>query len=144
MPAMQEIYRAYNFKLKIQNADAGYFTEASGLNIQIEPIPYRSGGEGSPVRKLPGRADYGPLVLRWGLCRSRELMDWIDEISKGNIVRKDVSIIILKPNGVDAETTYDLNNAWPSKWTGPDLDALSQDVAVETLELQYEGIKRAP
>ena len=33
--------------------------------------------------------------------------------------------------------------AWPTKWDGPDLNAVANDVAIELLELAHEGIERA-
>jgi phage tail-like protein len=34
-----------------------------------------------------------------------------------------------------------IRHAWPSKWTGPDLRGLGNDVVIETLELSHEGIQ---
>jgi phage tail-like protein len=34
-------------------------------------------------------------------------------------------------------------NAWPSKWTGPALNATSTAVAVETLEITHEELMKA-
>ena len=36
---------------------------------------------------------------------------------------------------------WNLHRAWPSKWTGPALRALGNEVAIETLELVHEGIE---
>jgi phage tail-like protein len=33
-------------------------------------------------------------------------------------------------------------NAWPTKYTGPDVNATANEVAVEQLELVHEGITR--
>ena len=33
-------------------------------------------------------------------------------------------------------------SAWPTKYTAPDFNATSNEVAVETLELAHEGVTR--
>ena len=35
--------------------------------------------------------------------------------------------------------TWSLRNVYPSKWTGPDLDAMTAGIAMEKLELVHEG-----
>jgi hypothetical protein len=37
---------------------------------------------------------------------------------------------------------WDIDNAWPSKYEVSSFDADANEVAIETLELQNEGIKR--
>ena len=142
-PNAREIYRAYNFVLKIQEQDAGYFTEVSGLNIDIETIEYREGGAGPAVRKLPGRVKYGDITFKWGLTENKELTEWLKQISQGNIQPREISIILRKPNGVDEATRWNLHNAWPCSWRGGTLDANRNEVAIETMVITHEGIERA-
>jgi phage tail-like protein len=35
--------------------------------------------------------------------------------------------------------TWNITDAYPVKWTGPDLRATSMEVAIETLELAHRG-----
>ena len=35
---------------------------------------------------------------------------------------------------------WNLQNAWPSKWVGPELKASANEIAIETLEICHEGI----
>ena len=37
---------------------------------------------------------------------------------------------------------WQVSSAWPIRYTAPDLNAESDDVAIETLELTHEGIDR--
>lgn len=141
--AAKDIYRAYNFVLKIQGQDAGYFTEVSGLNVDIETIEYREGGAGPAVRKLPGRVKYGDVTLKWGLTGSTELTDWLQKIAQGDVERRDISVVLRKPNGIDEATRWNLRNAWPCGWRGAALDASSNEVAIETMVITHEGLERA-
>jgi phage tail-like protein len=37
---------------------------------------------------------------------------------------------------------WEFTNAWPSKYKGPDLNAMANEVAVETLEIVFESMQR--
>jgi len=60
----------------------------------------------------------------------------------GNAERRNGSIILLDQTGQE-RLRWNFFNAWPSKWTGPSLNATSSAVAVETLEITHEEIKKA-
>ena len=32
---------------------------------------------------------------------------------------------------------------WPTKWTGPSVNAAGNEVAIETLEIAHEGLEKA-
>jgi phage tail-like protein len=138
-----DIYRAYNFMLDIQGVQSAYFTEVSGLDVSIETIEYREGGGASAVRKLPGRVRYGDITLKWGLSESRELWDWLMTTAEGTSDRRDVSVILLKPDGQQEETRWNLFNTYPTGWRGARLEALGNQVAIETLTLAVERLERA-
>lgn len=138
-----DIYRSYNFVLDIQNVTVGYFTEVSGLSVSVEAISYREGGGARAVRKLPGRVEYGDVTLKWGMSDATELWAWLMNVAAGNVERKEISIILLKPDGQQENTRWNLHQAWPRAWRGARLDALGQEVAYETITLVHEGIERA-
>lgn len=138
-----DIFRSYNFVLDIQGVRAGYFTEVSGLSIDIEVIAYREGGAGPNERKLPGRVSYGPVCCKWGLTQSKELWDWLETSIKGKVERREVSIILLKQDGIKEETRWNLHNTWISSWRGAKLNALENDAAIESITFVHEGLERA-
>ena len=139
----EEPYRAYNFKLLIEGVTEGHFTEVSGLDVKVEAIEYREAGNAQVVRRIPGQVAYGPVTLRYGLTHSRELWSWLLTAVEGRVERKNVSILMLDSEGVAEVMRWDLINAWPSEWYGAPLDALSQDVAIESLALVFETLERA-
>ena len=138
-----EIYRAYNFVLDIQGVQSGYFADVSGLSVSVETIEYREGGGAPAVRKLPGRVKYGDVTLKWGMSESRELWDWLMATTQGTFERRDVSVILLKPDGQQEETRWNLFNTYPSDWRGARLEAMGDQVAIETLTLAVERLERA-
>jgi phage tail-like protein len=141
--ANTDIFRAYNFVLDIQGMRAGYFTEISGLRMDIEVISYREGGAGPAERKLPGRVSYGPICLKWGLTQSKDLWNWLETTIRGEVERKEVSIILLKPDGMQEDTRWNLHNTWISCWRGAKLNAICHDAAIESVTFVYEGLERA-
>jgi len=139
----KEIYRNYNFILDLGAGPAGYFTSVGGLSVDIETIDFREGGGAPAVRKLAGRVSYGDVILKWGLTDSRELWEWLTTAMAGNVSRRHLSIILVEPNGKTEQTRWNLSDAWPCKWNGAELNALSNEAAIETLTLAHEGIERA-
>jgi phage tail-like protein len=135
-------YRAYNFKLDIKGVTTGHFTECSGLGVRVQAIRYREGGNNQVIHVVPGQVEYDDVTLRYGVSSSRELWDWLQSAVRGNVVRQNVSIIMVAPNGTDEVMRYDLGNAWISAWRGAALDALGQELAIDTLTLVFETLER--
>jgi hypothetical protein len=59
---------------------------------------------------------------------------------QGALDRRNVSVVLLDEQG-DPVARWNLRRAWPAKWSGPSLDALGNEVAIESLELAHEGIE---
>jgi phage tail-like protein len=135
-------YRAYNFKLLINNMTEGHFTEVGGLGVKVETINYREAGNNSVVRAIPGRVTYSPVTLRFGLTSSADLWEWLMTAVEGRVNRRNVSIVMLDSSGSAEALRWNLVNAWPQEWYGAPLDALSRELAVETLVLAHDGIHR--
>ena len=135
-------YRSYNFKLIIQGVTEGHFTNCSNIGITVDAIRYREGGVGQVVHRLPGQVEYADITLRYGLTVSTELWDWIMSAVKGKVQRKNVSIVMMDPDGATEVLRWDLVNAWPSAWRGAPLDTMSSQVALEELTLVYETLDR--
>ena len=115
----------------IQGVTEGHFTECSGLGVKVEAIKYREGGNNQVVRRIPGRVEYADVTLRYGLTTSHELWDWFMTAVQGQVQRKNVSILMLDPDGATEVMRWNLINAWPSEWHGAMLDAMSREVAIE-------------
>ncbi len=136
-------YRAYNFKLDIAGVAEGHFTECSGLGVKVEPIQYREAGNNQVVRHIPGPVDYAAVTLRYGVTSSRELWDWLMAAVEGNVQRKNVSIILLDSTNANEVMRWNLLDAWPSEWQGAALDAMSREIAIESLTLVFDNLERA-
>lgn len=139
-----EIFRNYNFSLELgQGVVGGYFTDVSGMGVKVEAIDYREGGAAPAVRKLPGRVSYGDITLRWGMSQSTEMWEWLLTAVNGTVMRREVSIILLSPDGQGEQVRWNLRGAWVTEWRGAQLDASAQGAAIESMILTHEGLERA-
>ncbi len=134
-------YRAYNFKLIIQSVVQGHFTRVDDLGIKIERILYREGGEHALARTMPGRVEYPPVTLRYGLTNSTELLRWLFRSVDGTVERRNVSLAMLNDAGTAEVRRLNLIGAWPCEWFGAPLDALGREIAIESLTLSYDELK---
>lgn len=129
----------FNFRVEIDGLQVAAFHECSGLDSTIDVIEHREGG--GPIRKLPGVTKFSNIVLKRGITDNRELYDLHLRCIEGKVSRKNGSIILM--DRADQEVArWDFSQAWPTKWIGPSLSAEGNDVAIETLELAHEGLRR--
>lgn len=137
-PYYDDPFSAFNFKVEIKEVVGG-FTEVSGLKIETEVKEYREGAVNGYIHKLAGPTRYpSNLILKHGLT-SVDLWEWYQDVLRGKIERKDISIVILN-NACEEERRWSFKDAFPVRWSGPDLRAGTAEVAVETIELVHCGL----
>lgn len=135
-------YKDYRFHVDIDGIVSSRFLECSGLGSEVAVIEYREGGEPTTaVHKLPGRASYSDITLKRGICESRDLYDWHRAILQGQMQRRNGVIRLLDDEGNDV-VRWVFREAWPRKWEGPELNALGNEVAIETFVLTCESLER--
>jgi phage tail-like protein len=130
--------RPFSFRVEIEGLDAGVFRSVSGLSIETEVIEFREGGS-DVIHKLPGARKYPNLVLKRGFTGDTTLYDWYNSFTGGNPARVNGSIIMLGPDLAQV-ARWEFHNGFPVKVEGPDLDASSNEVPIETIEIAHEGL----
>lgn len=132
----------------------GAFSEASGLNAHLEVETYQEGGNNRAPLKFPKWGKFDNLTLKRGVTPRTSLWDWHEQIVAGGapVLRKSGLIILFDRGGIATDDTAGLtriplaawyvDNAFPEKVTGPTLDAKSNTVAIEAVELAHEGLQR--
>ncbi len=135
-------YRGFNFIVEIDGITQAGFQECSGLDASTGPVDYREGTDPNHVRKLSGLNTYSPISLKRGITDSDELWNWRKTVIDGKTERKNGSIVLLDEAGTE-KLRWNFVDAWPSKWNGPTFNSTGSDVAVETLELTHEEVKKA-
>ena len=133
-------FASFNFLVEIEGIIQGGFSECTGLTSETEAIEYRNGDEDFTPRKLPGIKKFGNVTLKRGVVAGQELLEWRKTVTDGDIDRHNVTISILDEQR-NAQISYNLRDAWPAKWNGPDLKGNANEIAVETLEICHEGVE---
>ena len=131
----------FNFLLETGGLLRAGFSEVTGLNSETDVVDYREGTDDITVRKLSGLKKFGMVTLKRGVAASdvQDFIAWRKFVEDGNITRQDISIILLDEQR-EEKVRYNLRNAWPSKWVGPDLKAGANEIAIEQIEICHEGI----
>ncbi len=84
---------------------------------------------------------YGNITLKQGVADSMVMYEWMIAGVEGEVERKTITITILDETET-ATASWQVINAWPAKYTAPDFNALTSEVAIESLEIAHEGMTR--
>ena len=134
-------FMSYNFVVELEGMIVGGFSEVSGLESQIETEDYREGGVNNYVHHFPKQTTQSNLVLTKGIAGIGSLWDWYYNATQGIIQRKNGTIMMLNQQRIPV-MWWSFYNAYPTKWTGPQFNASSENVAVEAVELVHEGLSK--
>jgi phage tail-like protein len=138
--ARPDPFRLFRFVVEIDGTEAGGFQTIGGIERQTKVEPYREGGVNDYEHQLAVGTTYPALVLKRGLA-DVSLWDWHQDVIAGTIRRRTVSVLLLDDSG-DEAWRWICARAYPAKWTGAELDAMSAAVATESVELVHHGITR--
>jgi len=133
------------FAIEFQGQVTGAFRECSGFGSENEVVESKMNGmDGKPiVKKIPGNLKWGNITLKQGITDDMDMWKWRKLVEEGKIeeARKNGSIVLFNQEGKEI-ARWDFKNAWPSKINGPSVNATSNEVAIEELELAHEGYER--
>lgn len=144
MAKRMDPYRSFRFRLEIDSIQQAGFSEVTIPDSSTDVIDYREGNEPPSARKLPGLNKSGNVTLKWGITDSMVLYEWRKLVEGGNMekARKNMAIILLSEDGSEDVARWEFSDAWPIKYDAPDLSAKGNDVAIESLEIVFEGMNR--
>lgn len=142
MALEQYPYKNYRFKVEIEGTMVAGFNEVTGFDATIDVIEYREGDATiNTPRKQPGLVKYSNITFKRGVIDEIEFFSWVEESFSGNLTRKTI-VINLYDDADEVVASWQLVNAWPAKYTGPDLNGLGAEVAIESIEFAHEGLSR--
>jgi phage tail-like protein len=136
-------YLGCNFVIEIEGLLVGGFSQCSGLEVESELVPYREGGVNDYLHRFAGPTSSPPLVLRHGITTGDDLWRWYQGTAAGQVVRRNGTIFLLDPARVPV-VQWGFRDAFPYKWTGPELRADAASVAFESIELAHRGLRLSP
>lgn len=125
----------YNYRISI-GKETHAFKEVSGLSMEFQTITYKHGlswREGA--KQLPGMPGEVKLTLKRGIVKQRSLLlNWIKTIRLNKVKKRDITIDLCDEEGTPM-VSWIVFNAFPTKMDVPSLDAGSNDVAMESMDL---------
>lgn len=150
--ARQDPYKSFNYRVTItgkKNFAKMGFQKVTGLQASTEASEYRDGNDSNlNVRKSAGLTSFEPVTLTRGMSEDKDMFDWylLNTNTNGNSGQMDENMqCSVKIELMDRDRTvvkyWELIDAWPSEWSTGDFDAQSNDVMLENLVLQHNGIK---
>ena len=152
---------SFRFILELGFIPAVGFSECSGLQLETKVYEYREGGRNSHSLKFPDAGSVGNITLKRGITIgpiSNVLFEWHLDVMSGTFyesknpnkrkpdsnedIDKRCAIVLMNEFGVPVKR-WQLFRVFPVKWVGPELKAAANEIAIETLELAFEGIEQA-
>lgn len=130
------------------------FNEITGVDASVDVIEFRQGNASSlaPV-KIQGLVKHGNITMKMGYTRNQDFKTWIQNCvseRRGETPRHNVTIELIDigkgapqtnvESTVDSTLTWMLKDAWVTKYSGPDLNASTSEVAIESVEIAYEEL----
>jgi phage tail-like protein len=135
----------FSFALDVQGTLTGFFTEVSGLGSETEIVEHKvtdpSGRD--LVQKIPGRTKYTDITLKRGVTALMDIWKWRKMVESGDIVgaRKNATITMYD-QALNAVAKWNLENAWPTKVSGPSISAEGSTVTIEEVSITFEMMER--
>jgi phage tail-like protein len=141
-------YRTFKFQVVIDGQVVAGLRKMTALKRKTEPVKWRTAGDPSHDRILPGGTSFEPVTLEQGLTHDPVFEQWANLVNnlEGDAAmslknfRKNIVINVLNLQG-NVAISYKLNRAWVSDYQAlPDLDAGSMNtVGIQSITLQHEG-----
>ena len=128
-----QAYPAFRFVVDIEGERQAVFTECGLPPIEWETTEVKEGGLNTYVHQLPGRRKTARITLKNGVGKS-QILDWYLKTMSETYMRKSVTIILLDPAG-NTVMVWDIKDAFPIKWTGPQLKTDANSIAIQSLDL---------
>ncbi len=144
-------YRTFKFQILIDGKPVAGLKKMGALKRKTETVKWRTAGDPSSERILPGGTSYDPVTLEQGLSHDPVFENWANLVNnvEGDAAmslknfRKDIVINVLNLQGQVA-ISYKLFRAWVSEYQAlPEMDAGTVNaVGIQTITLQHEGWQR--
>ena len=138
--ARNDPFHGFRFRVEFDQVQHGGFARVKGLVRETKIDARREGGVNDFEHKFATLTSYGNLTLERGLADDY-LWSWQEDVVGGTIKRRLVTVSL--HDETDTEVwRWLVDDAFPVKWAGTDLDAASGQVLVESVEFAHHGIKK--
>jgi len=140
--ALDQLNVAFRFVVAVDHVPMGAFTECTLPVIDWEIEEVKEGGLNSYIHQLPGRRKSARLTLKNGVAVD-QLWFWCTSTLAGNYERKSITVTLLNSLLIPI-SIWDIRDALPIKWQGPQLRSDTSAVAIQTIEFSCGEISIEP
>jgi len=147
VPDVQRPHLSAHFRLSIVGLPMVDFSECTGLSSELGVEEYLEGGENRFAHRFPTRHSSPSIVLNRGVGSSAALWEWYAEtLASGRVKPRDGQVELLSWVGgeLGPVRVWAFRRGYPVKISGPDLNAMSSAVAIESLEIAHHGLGLVP
>ena len=117
------------------------FQKVSGLGSSVTTAPVSEGGQNLYTQSLPKKINYENLVLERGMAVGSPLaIEFNATMSLFKFSPSNVLVTLIDNSNVPI-AGWLFMKAYPVKWRVSDLDANSNTVVIETMELTYQRMQ---
>ncbi len=129
------------FELLVQFPNDIQFQEVSGLTVSTEFESWPEGGENRFSHQLPKKLQFGELVLRRGKFLGSGVLHWARQAMEGFEYKPtNLMISLLNEKHLPLYNWY-VVNAIPKRLEISGFNAMTNEIVVETLALNYQYFK---
>jgi phage tail-like protein len=132
---------SFRFTVAFDDLPPGGFTDCTGLQSETEVLEYAEGGLNLHTWKFHGRSKQPNVVFKRGIV-NKVLYDWYLAVASGDFKSRNCTILVQDPSGSEEVLEFQLADAFPAKWNGPELAAGQNNLALESLEVAHQGMTR--
>lgn len=132
---------AFRFTVSFDDLPPVGFSDCTGLSSEVEVQEYAEGGLNTHTWKFAGRSKQANVTFKRGIV-SKVLWDWYRAIASGEFRARNCTIYVHDASGSEDVLEFQLTDAFPVKWQGPDLVAGQNNLAIETMEVAHQGMMR--
>ena len=132
---------AFRFTIKFDNLPPGGFSDCTGLQMETEVQDFHEGGLNTHTWRFVTRSKQSNLILKRGIV-NQLMWSWYQDIASGKMMFRNGTILVHDPSGSNDLIEFQILQAFPVKWSGPDLSASQNNLAVETIEFAHQGLQR--
>src|ERR1051326_2104069 len=124
-------FATFQFQVEIDGVSVATFSECGGLELSVKYDEVREGGQNEFVHRLPGRVEYGNLVLKRGYVPAdgsaagegiSDFFRWcLSALNRpgSQVQRHDVTVTLFNRSAATRIYSWVFRSCYPTKWSGP-------------------------
>jgi phage tail-like protein len=143
----------FNFEVTILLGDGSIdplcraaFSECDGLEVSLDVVTVREGGNNNGPIHLVGPASYGTLALKRGMTDTVDLWNWVELVLRDGERhrRATCEVAMLGSDRRGPVATFVLTGCLPVRLKAPALSGLDGGIAIEELDVAYQTLALKP